>query len=55
MEQLSLLSVRHRRILLSISKLDKFVPALRQRLEEQLRLIDERYRSLLSSLQRPPI
>ena len=53
LEQLALLSVRRRRILLSISMADKSNPAFTQRMKEQLQLIDERYRSLLSSLQLP--
>ncbi len=53
-EQLSLLSLRRRRILLSISKADESDPALKQRLETHLRSIDEQYRSRLSSLQLPP-
>lgn len=53
-EQLSLLLVRRRRILLSISQADESEPELLQRLEEHLQSIDERYRSLLSSLQLPP-
>lgn len=58
-EQLSLLSVRRRRIMLSISKADKSkdksAPAVKRQLEEHLRIIDEQYRFLLSSLQPHPV